>query len=261
MDGRGAGAGRAAVAAGRRRRLLPLALPQPHAPRRGCRRCPPRREPRARRARRRPRPAGRRRGSAPPGRSSRPSSTVAVLLALPSPVRSFDAPRRARTGRGDDRRRTRRAAALQGRALALGALPRRLGRRPSRCRCSTAGALPVVVLASAVVVAGPRGHVPDRRADSRRHRAAVADAAAGAARDARHGAAERRRLGAARGRDGVGVRRGRPRRGSRRRHGRRLRRHVAGCEPAGRARPGARAWRPARRAVVRSRSGGRSRDG
>ena len=61
----------------------------------------------------------------------------------------------------------------------------------------------------------PRGHLPDRRADRGRDRAAVPDAAAGAARDAGHGAAERRRLGAARGRDGVGVRRGRPRCGRR----------------------------------------------
>ena len=84
---------------------------------------------------------------------------------------------------------------------------------------------------------GPRDHVPHRRADGGRHRAAVRAAAARAARHAGHGAAQRRRLGAARGRDrvgfgaaGLGADAGRRDRG-------RLRRHGARREPAGRARP------------------------
>ncbi len=134
--------------------------------------------------------------------------TVVVLLALPSPVRSFmplvavalvvtaigvvlvD---RARPGGGRSRwarlrsavaaRRPRRAARPEGTA---GDRARVRRGRPR-----------------------PRGHVPDRRAGRRRHRAGLPDAAAGVPRDARHGAAQRRRLGAARGGDGVGVRRGR----------------------------------------------------
>ena len=79
--------------------------------------------------------------------------TVAVLLALPSPVRSF-VPLAALA----------LAAAMIGVVLVgrlrsrggrspLGALPERTGRRPSRCPAHP-GALPVVVLASAVVVVG-----------------------------------------------------------------------------------------------------------
>src|SRR5204862_482183 len=48
----------------------------------------------------------------------------------------------------------------------------------------------------------PRAHVPDRRAHGGRRRAAGADAAARAARDAGDDLAKRRRLGAARGRGG-----------------------------------------------------------
>ena len=145
--------------------------------------------------------------------------TVAVLLALPSPVRSSmpfvalgGSPRRRVGAVLVARARVRRAGGCS--PAGRGSVSRSRRRSSSR----------------------PRGHVPDRRADRGRHGAGVADAAAGAARDARHGAAQRRRLGAARGRGGVGVRRGRPGCGPGRRHRRRLRRDGVRRQPSGRRR-------------------------
>ena len=128
--------------------------------------------------------------------------TVAVLLALPSPVHSS---------------MPLVAVASSWRSLVRRGSPRSVAwARPAQLPASRRGAS--VAGHRARVCAGrlrPRGHVPDRRADRGRHRAAVPAAAAGAARDAGHGAAQRRWLGAARGRDGMGVRRGRPGRAAR----------------------------------------------
>ena len=71
VDDRGARPRRPAVAAGCRRRVLPVAVPQPHAPRRGRRRRSPRRQPWARRATTSAVGCGRSHGSAPPGRLCR----------------------------------------------------------------------------------------------------------------------------------------------------------------------------------------------
>ena len=67
-----------------------------------------------------------------------------------------------------------------------------------------------IALASALVVAGHAVTFLIAARTAGTTAPLVPDAAAGAARAAGHGAAQRRRLGAARGRDGVGVRRGRP---------------------------------------------------
>ena len=82
-------------------------------------------------------------------------------------------------------------------------------------------------------IAGLREEV-DRRADRRGDRAGVHGRAAGAARAAGRGAAQHRRLGTARGGDGVGVRRRRPRRVGRGRHSGRLRRDGVRRHAAGR---------------------------
>ena len=163
--------------------------------------------------------------------------TVAVLLALPSPVRS-SMPLVA----------VALVAAVVGRRRSsTGARPAagdRAGRgcaAPSPATSATAllarRAWPAIALASALVVLG---HAVTFLIAARTAGVSAPPsraAAARAARDAGHGAAQRRRLGAARGRDGVGVRRGRPGRGAGRRDRRRVRRHGARREPAGRARP------------------------
>ena len=174
------------------------------------------------------------RGSARPGRPCRSSS--------PSPCSS------------SCRRRCRAAMPLVALALlaaaagvALAARVRPAAGRWARLRSTAARELRDGLLAGAGVAGhrarvgagrrGPRGHVPDRRADRGGDRAAVPDAAAGAARAGGRGAAQRRRLGAARGRDGVGVRRRRPGRVCRGRHRGRLRRDGVRRHPAGRRRP------------------------
>ena len=92
-------------------------------------------------------------------------------------------------------------------------------------------------------------------------RTGVADAAAGAAGDAGRGAAQPRRLGAARGRDGLGLRRRRPRRVTWGRHRGRLWRHGVRRLPAGRRRPGGRLGAPHMAgAVARPATPARARD-
>ena len=88
-----------------------------------------------------------------------------------------------------------------------------------------------IALASALGVVRPHGHLPHRRADGRRQRAAIADAADRVARHGGDDAAKRRQLGSPGGGDGMGVRRGRPRRATRGRHRRRLRRHGPRGQP------------------------------
>ena len=192
-----------------RRRVLPLDVPQPDAARRRRRRRSPRRQPRTRRARRRPRSAGRRVGAAGrptrPGRAHRRRPVRAAVAGA-----TVDAARGSRAARDGGRRRAGQPGAARWRALAGW---RGCGARSaatSATGCWRAEALPAIALASALVVLG--------------HAATflIAARAAGAtappsrmlplafAGDAGHGAAEHRRLGAARGRDGVGVRRGRP---------------------------------------------------
>ena len=173
--------------------------------------------------------------------------TVAVLLVVPSPVQAG----RCRSSR------SRSLAAAAG--VALAARVRPAAGRWARLRRAAARELRDGLLARRAWPAdrarvgagrrGPRGHVPDRRADRGGDRAAVPGAAAGAARAGGRGAAQRRRLGAARGRDGVGVRRRRPGRVGRGRHRGRLRRDgvrrhacpappssCSGCSRAGRSR-------------------------
>ena len=159
--------------------------------------------------------------------------TVAVLLVLPSAVpaavplvalavlaaAAAIVALAVRSRRADGRSRWRAVAA---RELRDGLLARR--------------AWPVIALASTLVVAG---HAATFLLAA--HAAGVSAppstlAAAGAARAARRGAAQRRRLGPARGRRGVGVRRGRPGRVGRGRHLGRLRRDGARRQPAGRRR-------------------------
>ena len=141
------------VAARRRRGLLPVGVPQPHAPRRRRRRRPSWRQPRARRARRRPRPARRRLGAhcraVRAGRADdRRPARAAVARALVHAARGVRAGRdcrspsslvdRARSGAGRSRwARVRNAVAADIRA---GLLHRQ--------------ALPAIALASAVVVLG-----------------------------------------------------------------------------------------------------------
>jgi hypothetical protein len=147
--------------------------------------------------------------------------TLAVLLALPSPVQRL-APYIALA----------LLLALAAVALTTRAWPRVRRAVAGDLRAVLARrAWPVVALASALVVAG---HTLTFliAADRGGERAAVPDGAAGAARAAGRGAAQRRRLGAARGHDGVGVRRRRTGSVTRRRHRCRiwrdgLRRHTA----------------------------------
>ena len=130
--------------------------------------------------------------------------TVAVLLALPSPVQAIvpfvalaliavaaGVALAARVWLSVGRSRWARLRRAAARDLRDALLTRRAwpGNRPrvGARRC------------------GPRSHVPDRRAERGGDRAAVRDAAAGAARDAGSGASrDVRRLGAARGRDRLG---------------------------------------------------------
>ena len=111
------------------------------------------------------------RGSAPPGRRVQIVLTVVVLLALPSPVRRRCRWSAVAAGRGGDRRRARRA----GRGPAAGARGGRgcAARWPatSATACWRRRHCPAIALASALVVARPCGHLPDRRADRGRHRA------------------------------------------------------------------------------------------
>ena len=163
--------------------------------------------------------------------------TVVVLLVLPSPVQLVHAAGRDRARRG----------ACSASCSWLGRDPAAVGPAWARVRRAAAGdirdgllarrAWLGIALASALVVAGHAVTFLIAARTAGIDRAAVPDAAAGAARAAGHGAAERRRLGAARGRGGLGVRRGRPGRGAGRRHRRRLRRHGARRQPAGRRRP------------------------
>ena len=96
--------------------------------------------------------------------------TVVVLLALPSPVQSsmpLVAVALVATAIGV-------VLVDRARPLAAARAGRGCGTRwpaTSATGCSPAGALPAIVLASALVVARPRRHVPDRRAHRRRHRA------------------------------------------------------------------------------------------
>ena len=189
--------------------VLPVAVPQRHAARRGRGRRPPRGQPRSRRQRCRPRVAGRRVGTLRrAGRAGRPDRRRSARAAV------------ARAARPCRWSRSRSSWRCSASCSWLGRAPAAVASRWARVRSAVAGDIRDGLLAAqgvarhrARVCAGrrrPRGHVPDRRADRGHHRAAVADAAAGVARDAGHGAAQRRRLGAARGRDGMGVRRGRP---------------------------------------------------
>ena len=184
----------------------------------------------------RPRAAGRRVGALRrAGRAGRPDRRRAARAAVARAL--VHAAGRDRGRRGGARRRARGSGAARRRSVPVGAGPSAAAgdiRDGLLARTGVAGH-------RARVRAGrrrPRGHLPDRRADRGHHRAAVPDAAAGAARAAGHGAAQRRRLGAARGRDRMGVRRGRPGRGAGGRHRRRLRRHGARRQPAGCRRPG-----------------------
>ena len=151
--------------------------------------------------------------------------TVAVLLVVPSPVRG-SMPLIALAALA-----AAAVVVLVGRAprVARGVLTREL-----RDGLLARRAWPAIALASALVVAG---HAATFLIAARTAGATAPpsrDAAAGAARDGGRGAAQRRRLGAARGRDGVGVRRRRPRRLARGRHRGRLRRDGVRRHPAGR---------------------------
>ena len=161
--------------------------------------------------------------------------TISVLFVLPSPVRSsmpLVAVALVATAVGVvlvDRVRNGRRAFQVGAGAERGG-----GRHPWRSASSKR-----VAGGRACVDRGRprlRGHVPDRRADDRGHRAGLPAPAAGVARDAGHGAAEHRRLGAAGGRHRMGVLRGRPGRGSWRRDRRRLRSHGARRQPPRRPR-------------------------
>ena len=210
--------------------VLPVAVPQRHAAGRGRGRRPPRGQPRSRRERCRPRVACRCVGTlCRAGRAGHPDRRRSPCAAVARALVHAAGRDRARPGGG--RHGARGPDATRWRSIPLGEGPKRGGRRHPRRAARPEG----VAGHRARVCAGrrrPRAHLPDRRADRWHHRASVADAAAGAARDAGHGAAQRRRLGAARGRDGMGLRRGRPGCGSRGRHRRRLRRHGAHRQPA-----------------------------
>ena len=183
-------------------RLLPLAVPQCHAARRGGGRRPPRDQPRPRHQRRRPRTA--RRGVGALGGAGR-----AGLRDRRRPPRRAvagagdHAARRARTARGGSRRRAGAARAARRRPIAVGAVAERRGPRAARRTARPAGMARYRARVGAGR-GGPCSDVPDRRESRGGDRAAVPAACAGAARVAGRGAAQRRRLGAARGRDGCG---------------------------------------------------------
>ena len=134
--------------------------------------------------------------------------TVAVLLVLPSPVQAADAARRARAPRGGGG--VALAARVRPAAPVRWARLRGVAARDLRDGLLARRAWPAVALASALVVAG---HAVTFL---------IAARTAGATAPASEllplallvllagGAAQHRRLGAARGRDGVGVRRRRP---------------------------------------------------
>ena len=218
--------------------VLPLAVPQRHAARRGRRRRPPRGQPRPRRQRRRPRAAGRRLGALRrPGRAGG-RSTVAVLLALPSPVRSLDA---AGRGRGSSLAAVAvvlvAPGAPGGGRSRLGAVARRAWPATSATGCSRGG--PGSASSSPRRWPSPATRPPsDRRAHRRRRRRRC------------RGCCRWRcsccwpwccpnvaGWGPREGVDGVGVRRGRAGRGAGRRHRRRVRRDGVRREPARRRRP------------------------
>ena len=215
--------------------VLPVGVPQRHAARRGRRRRPPRGQPRSRRARRQPRVAGRRVGAlCRPGRAGVPDRRGAPRAAVAGALGHAAAGGGARRGAG--RRRPRGPGPARPRPVDVGARAEHAGERPACCAAGPPG----LAGHRAHIRGGrrrPRGHLPDRRADRRCHRAAVADAADRTAGDDGDGAAQRRRLGAARRRDRLGVRRGRPGRAAGRGRRCRLRCHGARCQPAGRRRP------------------------
>ena len=162
--------------------------------------------------------------------------TVAVLMALPSPVRS-SMPLVAVALAA-----TVIVAVLVSRVRPRGGSSRWARLRNAGRRCPRRAADTASAAGDRARLRGrrhrPRGYARGRRAHRRHHRAAVANAAAGAARDDGHGAPQPRRLGAARGRDSVGVRRCRAGCGTGRRNRGRVRRDGARRQPARRGRPG-----------------------
>ena len=155
-------------------RLLPLAVPQCHAARRGGGRRPPRDQPRPRHQRRRPRAARRGVGAlGGAGRAGRRHRRRAPRRAVAGA--GDHAARRARTARGGSRRRAGGARAARRRPITVGAVAQRRGPRAARRTARPAG----VARHRARVGAGrggPCSDVPDRRENRGGDRAAVPDA-------------------------------------------------------------------------------------